>query len=741
VREEGMEPVLLLAYNLPWLSPDGNVTQPPEDPDEWAEFASTALKSINGEPGSGEYVTRVKYIEIWNEPDTQTYWQGSAEEYYRLFRTVAERIHREFPEVKVGGPVSLNYSAPWTLNFIKNCKDQLDYLVYHSYEETPENMVSRIKKMGEYLRKETGKPDIKIMVTESDHRFLTGAEKIDYLIRRQFGLMDVSEYISAFHQFTARAFAEGDMELGMVRLNGTVLGYNYWPFWLFRDLLGEEAEITVSKKDHDLLFQGAVSDDVMTLVLYRPLSSDNNEKITVNLPVPAGFRENGLCTLSKVSAESQGVMQVIPVQNKKSISLEIDAEPGSGYAVSLSRELQGDLVWTDLTFEDNSVLIGSGLTADVTITNVSPYELKGKIKLLGIPQEWDVSALSGDTDFSGLKPGETRKIQLAVETPSVTRPEGNGAYIYVSARPPRQRSIRMSSVPVNVRVEAPVAIQANPGRLFVTDGYNTETTIQLENTYSEDVSGILTIDLPAGFQETPEVQITLPRGETQNVDFTFAVDSLPEGTYVAKAVFNYGGIIFDHSFTIFSREFRTDLQSTAIDLSELYNVDGVTHIGDFEGYDQIGFGGRFSLPGQFMPPGGSINYFGVDFIFPDTSKNSPNLVETRGQIIPVPKGSYSRLALLATSVNSSKKEALTLHYSDGTKETKNFFCTDWCVAPKFGEVAVVKAPFRHMTAGVLKDAEPQIFYLDIPVAPGKTLKAVQLPERETLYIVSMSLAE
>jgi hypothetical protein len=131
----------------------------------------------------------------------------------------------------------------------------------------------------------------------------------------------------------------------------------------------------------------------------------------------------------------------------------------------------------------------------------------------------------------------------------------------------------------------------------------------------------------------------------------------------------------------------------------------------------------------------------VDFIFPDTSKNSPNLVETRGQIITVPKGSYSRLALLATSVNSSKKEALTLHYSDGTKETKNFFCTDWCVAPKFGEVAVVKAPYRHMTAGVLKDAEPQIFYLDIPVAPGKTLKAVQLPERETLYIVSMSLVE
>ncbi len=741
VREEGMEPVLLLAYNLPWLSPDGNVTQPPEDPEEWAEFAVSALRSINGVPGSADYVSRVKYIEIWNEPDTQTYWQGSAEEYYRLFRTAAKRIHAEFPEVKAGGPVSLNYSAPWTLNFIKSCKDQLDYLVYHSYEEVPENLVRRVKQMGEYLRKETGNPDIKIMITESDHRFLAGAEKIDYIMRRQFGLMDVSEYLSAFHQFTARAFSEGDMELGMVRLNGTVLGYNYWPFWLFRDLIGEKAEITVSKNAHDLLLEGAISDDVRTLVLYRPLDSDNNEKITVTILVPEGFRENGLCTLSRVSARDQGIVKVIPAYDKKSISVELHAEPGSGYAVSLSREVQGDLVWTDLEFEDDSVLIGSGLKAEVAITNVSPYELKGRIKLLGVPQEWDVSAVSGDTSFSGLKPGESRKIQLAVETPSVTRPEGNGAYIYVSARPPRQRSVRMSSVPVTVRVEAPVAIQANPGRLFVTDGYKTETVIQLTNTYSEDVSGTLSIDLPPGIQETAKVQVSLPRGETQNVDFSFAVDSLPEGTYTAKAVFDYKGIKFDHAFTIFSRDFRTDLKSTAINLSDLYNIDGVTHIGDFEGYDQSGFGGRFSLPGQFMPPGGLINYFGVDFIFPDTSLNKPNLVETRGQIIEVPQGSYSRIALLATTVNSNKKEALTLYYADGTKETKDFFCTDWCVAPKFGEVAVVKAPYRHMTAGVLKDAEPQIFYLDIPVSEGKILKAVEMPERETLYIVSMSLVE
>ncbi len=64
---EGMEPVLLLAYNTPWLTADGDITSPPTDTELWAQMASEALSVANGRPGSSDYALNVKYGEVWNQ--------------------------------------------------------------------------------------------------------------------------------------------------------------------------------------------------------------------------------------------------------------------------------------------------------------------------------------------------------------------------------------------------------------------------------------------------------------------------------------------------------------------------------------------------------------------------------------------------------------------------------------------------------------------------------------------------
>ena len=141
-----------------------------------------------------------------------------------------------------------------------------------------------------------------------------------------------------------------------------------------------------------------------------------------------------------------------------------------------------------------------------------------------------------------------------------------------------------------------------------------------------------------------------------------------------------------------------------------------------------------------MPPPGRKSYLGVEFDFPDVASDA-HLVETRGQTIDLPAGRFDRLALLATTVNSDKSETLTVVYTDGSTDEIEFSLTDWCVRAKFGEVPVVRAPYRHMTAGVLRDCNPQIFLVQYEIDPTKTVDELRLPNRPTLYVVAATLVE
>ena len=332
VREEGMEPVLLLAYNLPWLSPNGDVTQAPAEAAEWAEFASAALRAVNGDPGSPDYEPRVRYVEVWNEPDTELYWKGSADDYYELFRAVADRLAEDHPDVQVGGPSALNYTSPWALDFIRSAGDALDYYVYHSYNEEPRALIERIEQVDAFIRETTGRR-IPIMITESDHFGLAGAQKIDYLMRRQILLQDVRDLVDGFHHFQARAYREGDRVFGMVRDDGSVIGYNYYPLWLFRDLVGEEVDVRFSggtgSEGEDLWSIASASEDRMTTVVYLPLASSGPVLVTVESLVPAGLRD-GLVLVSRVQEGGSGV---VSAERNGGVGRREDSvrlEPGSG---------------------------------------------------------------------------------------------------------------------------------------------------------------------------------------------------------------------------------------------------------------------------------------------------------------------------------------------------------------------------------------------------------------------------
>lgn len=124
--ERGMKPLVEVGFMPEALStnpepyrhywtpdqPYGNVytgwSYPPRDYEKWAELVYRWAQHSAERYGREEAASW--YWEVWNEPDIQ-YWQGTAEEYHKLYDYTADAIKRALPEARVGGPHSTGPSG------------------------------------------------------------------------------------------------------------------------------------------------------------------------------------------------------------------------------------------------------------------------------------------------------------------------------------------------------------------------------------------------------------------------------------------------------------------------------------------------------------------------------------------------------------------------------------------------------------------------------------------------------
>ena len=76
---------------------------PPKDYDKWAELVYQWVKHSVARYGKKE--VEAWYWEVWNEPNIG-YWQGTLEEYCKLYDYTADAVKRALPSAKIGGPES-----------------------------------------------------------------------------------------------------------------------------------------------------------------------------------------------------------------------------------------------------------------------------------------------------------------------------------------------------------------------------------------------------------------------------------------------------------------------------------------------------------------------------------------------------------------------------------------------------------------------------------------------------------
>ncbi|HEX2863032.1 MAG TPA: hypothetical protein VHN99_00575, partial [Deinococcales bacterium] len=146
-----------------------------------------------------------------------------------------------------------------------------------------------------------------------------------------------------------------------------------------------------------------------------------------------------------------------------------------------------------------------------------------------------------------------------------------------------------------------------------------------------------------------------------------------------------------------------------------------------------------TFPADRGPQGGStLATAAGSFLFPPTLLTR-NMVTALGQSLSVPAGKYAALQLLATAEQGNVAATLEADYADGTRATLPLTLPDWCQAPRPGDTVGVAYPYRRNSLGSLEATACNLYALNFPLDPGKTLTALRLPNRETLHLFALTL--
>ncbi len=101
---------------------------PPDDYKKWADLVHAWVKHSIDRYGKKEVESW--YWELWNEPNIG-YWQGTFDEYCKLYDYSADAVKRALPTAKMGGPHTTgpasNTAANFLRNFLKHCISGTNY--------------------------------------------------------------------------------------------------------------------------------------------------------------------------------------------------------------------------------------------------------------------------------------------------------------------------------------------------------------------------------------------------------------------------------------------------------------------------------------------------------------------------------------------------------------------------------------------------------------------------------------
>jgi len=172
----GIEILGILDYSAAWASSAGRWNNPPKDNDLFIRYASSVVR---------RYKDKVKYWEIWNEPDSPIYWteQDGLRRYCLLLKDSYIAMKQTDPDCIVLNGGLANGSASVRQLYDHSVKDYFDILNIHIFD-SPLNSgaIERAVAYPELAYKimvENGDSRKKIWITETGCPGIRGGSKIN----------------------------------------------------------------------------------------------------------------------------------------------------------------------------------------------------------------------------------------------------------------------------------------------------------------------------------------------------------------------------------------------------------------------------------------------------------------------------------------------------------------------------------------------------------------------------------
>jgi xylan 1,4-beta-xylosidase len=132
--ELGFMPEALSTHPEPYRHsfPNGSIftgwAYPPKDYQKWGELVFQFVRHLRERYGDAEVKTWL--WEVWNEADIG-YWQGTHEEFFKLYDYSADAVLRALPGAKIGGPDATGISersAQLLTEFLDHCDTGRNYV-------------------------------------------------------------------------------------------------------------------------------------------------------------------------------------------------------------------------------------------------------------------------------------------------------------------------------------------------------------------------------------------------------------------------------------------------------------------------------------------------------------------------------------------------------------------------------------------------------------------------------------
>jgi xylan 1,4-beta-xylosidase len=162
----GLRPVVELAYMPRDLARDPDhtvffyqgVSSPPRDWDRWADLVRDLVRHLVDRYGLQEVRDHWAF-EVWNEPNLEYFWSGSAEDYLRLYDVTARAVRSVDDRLRVGGPATA--AVGWVEDLLAHAEaagTPLDFVATHLYGSPPLDLRPVLAR--------NGRPDAAIWWTE-----------------------------------------------------------------------------------------------------------------------------------------------------------------------------------------------------------------------------------------------------------------------------------------------------------------------------------------------------------------------------------------------------------------------------------------------------------------------------------------------------------------------------------------------------------------------------------------------